>query len=1102
MAFKIYIRDIRRTDGSGGFSDQKIENLLNDMYEDFAQYNIFFEAVKQPIESDFIYSNTELEFIGFLDVNYGHGDGIDIFFFNQGAAGGIASNIPSLSLLVLGTELENFKILTHEMGHCLGLHHTWRGFEQRCPHFNPSCGGNPSDPNGCPEVPGVPNLGIACGDCVEDTPPDPWQWVTPGWQDCSYGIDCDAYYVYLDDQCNIIQSPPGFNNIDVSNIMSYYRGYSTFGGPVDCRDHFTPGQIERVRKVLLYNEYEYGGNPSNGSPDYSFMQNALADKIVIRSDVIWDEPIEVCTDVYIKAPARLAIRSVVSIHQGVKFVVEPGAELRVDGGVMTDADDGYWKGIEVWGDASAPQIPATNQGKLIIKSDALIENAEEAIVAFNPNPENGAIEATTGGLVRAEGSRFVNNGRVAEFRKYGKKNYAYFSGCTFTMDDNFAGPLHEEHFKLEGVYGLSFFNCVFESTNTNPYQQKGIGIHSLDSRFAVTGPASRFEGIRRGVKAGNVASAEAFFIKGATFTNVELGILAIAANHFTVTDCTFELGSYPSTHPATHEGIQINHCTGFSVKDNTFLGLGPHADETVGVKVIDTGAGNDANTLYGNGLDALFAANAAIGDNQAGPFGGGIVYECNRNLGQNTFDFWVQEGGGITEGQQTADGLAAGNTFSQNGTDPDDVGDFNNQGSLINYFFWEDNTATDQEPIYFTDETIQTIGVSSANTCQGSPTGGEIPPEELPEVKNRFVKYKEKYDTTLAEYRALLDGGDTPGLLAEIASATPAQAIDVRNELSTYSPYVSRKALKALINRPEVFSNAIQVEVLEANPEAVRKGGFPAYLEQHSVLTPSELEAVLEASLLNTSRDSLEAALSAAYAGMHRNADLVLAYYMLDSTAFQTDSLLSWLGNKGSLHSGYLQSGLLMQLGQGETALEKLDAIPATYPMNENQQAAFENKLALSKLLLESPAGLWGLDSLQLDSLVFVAEGPGLGAIQAMHLLEYAYGFYFEPDRNLPAALEERSIEGPPVQKAPPVSIGVFPNPARESVTFRYSTPALAEAAIRLYGPLGRPVAEIPLQAYSRQVEYNVSTLPNGVYAYQLVIDGRARATGKILILH
>ncbi len=1070
------------------------------MYEDFARYNIFFDAVIAPVESDFVYSSTNRGFIGYLDDVYGHDDGIDIFLFSQGGVGGVAPAVPALSLLALGSYLKDFKVLTHEMGHCLGLHHTWRGFDQRCLPLNPACGGNPCDPNGCEESPNNPASGLACGDCVEDTPPDPWQWILPGWENCAPTLDC-SLYVFLDENCNIIQSPPGYDNIDVSNIMSYYRGFGASGEPIDCRNHFTAGQIERIRKVLLYNESQNGGDPANGSPDYSFLQDALADKVVIRSDVSWDEPVEVCTDVYIKAPARLVVRSVASIHQGVKFVVEPGAELWVDGGVMTDAGDGYWKGIEVWGDASAPQIPSANQGKLIIKSDALIENAEEAIVAFNPNPENGAIEATSGGLVRADGSRFVNNGRVAEFRKYGKKNYAYFSGCTFTMDDNFAGPLHEEHFKLEGVYGLSFFNCVFESTNTNPYQQKGIGIHSLDSRFAVTGPASRFEGIRWGVKAGNVASAEAFFIKGATFTNVELGILALAANHFTVTGCTFELGSYPSTHPATHEGIQINHCTGFSVKDNTFLGLGPHADETVGVKVIDTGAGNDANTLYGNGLDALFAANAAIGDNVGGLEGGGIVYECNRNLGQNTFDFWVQEGGGITEGQQTINGLAAGNTFSQNGASPDDVGDFNNQGSLINYFFWEDNTATDQEPIYFTEGTIQKIEVE-VNTCEDSPTGGEIPPEELPEVKNRFASYKEQYGILLAQYQGQLDGGDTPGLLAEIASATPAQAIDVRNELSTYSPYVSRKALKALINRPEVFSNAIQVEVLEANPEAVRKGGFPAYLEQHSVLAPSELEAVLEASLLNTSRDSLEAALSAAYAGMHRNADLVLAYYMLDSTAFQTDSLLSWLDNKGSLHSAYLQSGLLMQLGQGETALEKLDAIPATYPLNENQQAAFENKLALSKLLLESPAGLWGLDSLQLDSLVFVAEGPGLGAIQAMHLLEYAYGFYFEPDRNLPAALEERSIEGPPVQKAPPVSIGVFPNPARESVTFRYSTPALAEAAIRLYGPLGRPVAEIPLQAYSRQVEYNVSTLPNGVYAYQLVIDGRARATGKILILH
>ncbi|MCB9265155.1 MAG: hypothetical protein H6558_09040 [Lewinellaceae bacterium] len=108
-------------------------------------------------------------------------------------------------------------------------------------------------------------------------------------------------------------------------------------------------------------------------------------------------------------------------------------------------------------------------------------------------------------------------------------------------------------------------------------------------------------------------------------------------------------------------------------------------DSTVGIKVVDTGKGTDANVIYDNKFDTLYVGNGAIGDNVGGLTSGGIVYECNKNLGGNTFDFWVQEGGGITENQQSALGLAAGNTFSPEIIDNE--GHFKNEEAIINYFF-------------------------------------------------------------------------------------------------------------------------------------------------------------------------------------------------------------------------------------------------------------------------------------------------------------------------------------------------------------------------------------------------------------------------------
>ncbi|MCB9265152.1 MAG: hypothetical protein H6558_09025 [Lewinellaceae bacterium] len=103
-----------------------------------------------------------------------------------------------------------------------------------------------------------------------------------------------------------------------------------------------------MKKVIHFVQYSSG----EVDIDYRFMQNTLSDKLVITANTTWDEPVEVCTDVYIEAPNTLTITSTASMHSGVRFVVKPGAELRLEGGVMTKAGAGYWKGIEVWGDAT------------------------------------------------------------------------------------------------------------------------------------------------------------------------------------------------------------------------------------------------------------------------------------------------------------------------------------------------------------------------------------------------------------------------------------------------------------------------------------------------------------------------------------------------------------------------------------------------------------------------------------------------------------------------------------------------------------------------------------------------------------------------------
>ncbi|MCB9288042.1 MAG: T9SS type A sorting domain-containing protein [Lewinellaceae bacterium] len=966
-------------------------------------------------------------------------------------------------------------VVVHEVGHCLGLYHTFQGSEGFCKLRIPDY--DDTDPAIYCDSFSV-NL-YKCGDCVPDTPTDPWLYFGD-----EYGFFTPLSYDSSTQTCSINPFQP-FWDVDLNNYMSYYRV---------CYEHFTPGQVSRMKKVIHFVQYSSG----EVDIDYRFMQNTLSDKLVITANTTWDEPVEVCTDVYIEAPNTLTITSTASMHSGVRFVVKPGAELRLEGGVMTKAGAGYWKGIEVWGDATATQVPNTGQGKLYIDG-GLVEFATEAIVAFNPNAAGGDVESTSGGLVLAFDASFTNNARSAEFRKYGGQNYGRFVNCTFTIDGGHYGHPFREHIKLNGVHGLQFINCTFSNDTGagNVFLGKGAGILSLDANFTVSGNQTVFRKLRYGVKASNAASAEAFAIKDATFSELEKGVLATGANHFTITRCTLLIGGHVTNLPpflVSQEGVQVNYSTGFSIADNTCLGLAASQDSTVGIKVVDTGKGTDANVIYDNKFDTLYVGNGAIGDNVGGLTSGGIVYECNKNPGSNTFDFWVQEGGGITENQQSASSEAAGNTFSPDVIDNE--GHFKNSGNIINYFF--NNAESSEEPTQYTENRINLVSATS-NDCSNGEIGGEVPVGDIELVKDRFEEAKGKHLLYKAAYEAALNDGDTPGLVAEVNAAKAWQAAALTSDLLALSPYVSQQVLQAVVDRPTIFTNSMQVDVLAANPDAVRKGGFLDYLEEHSSLNETELATVQAASIAQTARSALEASISAAYAGKHRSADLVLAYFLLDTAAHQTDSVLAWLDHKGSLHAAYLKADLLFQTGQGEAAQSALDSIPLLFQLSQEQQAEYSNKQGLFQLL-DNQADILQMDSLAVDTLSTIAQEPGLAGLQAKSLLDYAYDVEMEPNHDLPPASQARTPVGSFSQPLTLANIRVYPNPSKATVTFEYTLLKEEKAVIRLLNTMGQLVTEIPLSSHTGLKEWDVSGLIEGVYWYQLWVGGKSGPMGKLAI--
>ena len=76
----------------------------------------------------------------------------------------------------------------------------------------------------------------------------------------------------------------------------------------------------------------------------------------------------------------------------------------------------------------------------------------------------------------------------------------------------------------------------------------------------------------------------------------------------------------------------------------------------------------------------------------------------------------------------------------------------------------------------------------------------------------------------------------------------------------------------------------------------------------------------------------------------------------------------------------------------------------------------------------------------------------------------------------------------------------VYPNPATDFVDIDYQVSGNQELRIVFYNVLGEQVKELSLDRDQRSIRVSMRDFANGMYMYQLVIDGRSVATKKLIV--
>jgi len=386
----------------------------------------------------------------------------------------------------------------------------------------------------------------------------------------------------------------------------------------------------------------------------------------INQNEVWDFDIQMYNDIVVKSGNTLTIKCKVSMPSEGKIIVEKGAKLIIDGGIVTgwckgvyyNANNVYhtpalknWAGIEVEGTPLAGHLINSqngydpNHGILEVVNSSTISLARNGVSTFVTDTSGWAIPQRAGGIVKISSSYFIDNLRDVFF--YGHPvgpNLSYVKNSSFISSptcDVINGT--KEHVKLFKYTNVYFHGCIFESdiswynTINSPNKPKIIGIYSTDSQISVDricngSPCvflkSKFENLMYGIYIDNINPVFNCVLKNIDFINVHgAGIILENSYNSKVISNSFNIGD-------TAIGVYCYRSKYYEIKENSFIG---NLKSGIGIIAFDSKDGG--HVIYKNKFNDFNSGIMPVDNNsQLGINGVGLRMQCNLfNQGVSNF---------------------------------------------------------------------------------------------------------------------------------------------------------------------------------------------------------------------------------------------------------------------------------------------------------------------------------------------------------------------------------------------------------------------------------------------------------------------------------
>lgn len=861
--------------------------------------------------------------------------------------------------------------------------------------------------------------------------------------------------------------------------------------------------------------------------------------------------LKVSGDIIVKSTYELTLDQSVTLKfsPNSRVIVEEGAKLTINGATLTSACSEFWRGIEVWGNKDASQIPINqqtglriHQGEVQVINDGTIENAINAIWTIKIESDGNMDWGKTGGVIILDSANLINNNYDVWIGPYHNihptsnkeiHNYSRIVNSRFTKNDDMPEGYNGYAFiGLWDVGTISIKGNSFKNLKTNLYTaDRGKGIEAYSATMNLTDycptsgsiydPLSQsqattldptpcqgavrnhFKGLYYGIWASNVTGDNAIIhVDRAEFEDVYHGIYIHNAEQPVITRSNFRIAAtYPGVHYDPNityaYGIYLDACKGYRIEENHLSNF-TSRDAIYGIVINESGPGN--NEIYKNYLDTIGFAIQPQNNNRGGDTTGLGIY-CNE-MQANYIDIWVLDNG-IARNQLIIKNYinqpltyAAGNTFTS-GFHYDYQHYANTSPVYINYYPDANNI-----PQYLYRVNIPQIPPLSLS-CPSKLANSLL--ESLDDLNNAKIALNS------AEIMLLIwqDGGNS-NLENVVETTLPWDVYLLFNELMGISPYLSDEVLLASVNNP-AFSSLMIKLLMAANTHALHNPEIMQAIYERVPPLPEAYILEIESGFdLVSQLDLLRADVAATRHLVDILTNDIKRTYQMDMEDGEDvlDDYIGFLESINTLPGRYDLAALYMQTGEYGLMENILNGIPNEFELNDMQLEDLGNwqtYFGIAAGLKQSGVYPNALSLEQIDELEVIASHEYSAAASAARALLMFNQHGFEYKEIVKTAPEYMPRKGKPNRdpgKSRAANLKVYPNPCNDYITLEYRTGNKYKTLwVELIDATGKTVLTQKLKGGDNDELLGIAEFKPGVYVVRLIGDNSLVAVQRITVL-